>query len=35
MTIRPDCNAGFLGERVMVVPERVVEKGRDMLMLFV
>lgn len=35
MTTRPDCAAGFFGERVMVDPERVVEKVGDMLMLFV
>jgi len=31
MTRRPDCCAGFVGERVMVVPVLVTEKG-DMLL---
>jgi hypothetical protein len=34
MTRRPDCCAGFVGERVMVVPVLVTEKG-DMLLLVV
>jgi len=31
ITRRPDCCAGFVGERVMVVPDLVTEKG-DMLL---